>query len=167
MSVTSLSLIVLRVFALHLFISGAVNLPVTLYYISMYAEEGWLNNFLWLAPQLGMVLSGTVIWKMAPMLSKSFSRETDEPVSLESITEQQLYRIALVCLGLFLSLSTFAKVLIKLHDVLVVEGLENSISDTSSLQLNYYAEPFITFVVGIVLVATSRQWSAKLCKKKS
>ena len=133
----------------------------------MYAEEGWLNNFLWLAPQLGMVLSGTVIWKMAPMLSKSFSRETDEPVSLESITEQQLYRIALVCLGLFLSLSTFAKVLIKLHDVLVVEGLENSISDTSSLQLNYYAEPFITFVVGIVLVATSRQWSAKLCKKKS
>ena len=30
MSVTSLSLIVLRVFAVHLFISGAVNLPVTL-----------------------------------------------------------------------------------------------------------------------------------------
>jgi len=112
-----------------------------------------------------LFLCGILCWKFAPLLSRLLTKGHDQDITLQGVSQCTLYSTAFVGLGLYFALGNFARIFIWLHYYLIY-GSGNLAYAKPSSAYNI-AEPILTFLAGVGLVATADIWARKLTSTKT
>src|SRR4051812_19013232 len=110
MPISSVTQVLLRLFALHWFLTGLTQLGSAVASRRHYSF-GWDQ----LAGPLMYMAAGLATWYYAPPLSRLLAKENNVRFSLRGATTRQLYTITFLGLGLYYSLGTLAAVFNWIH----------------------------------------------------
>jgi len=154
MPLSSVVQVLFRLSALNWLVSGLVQLAL-----------GPLENrsFSWIGLLVPAVLlgSGIIVWVFAPFVSRFVSRGCDQSLSLEGVSLRSLYSTAFVGIGLWFALSNFAQVFNWLHFSIAYSKI-SGIPSSGPGSFYHLSSAGLTFIAGIILVATARFWARKL-----
>lgn len=160
MPLSAIVQVLLRLAALNWFITGMIQGIVTPF------QAGPSESFV--ASQLvtaGVILIlGIIFWIFAPFLSRLFTQGADEPVSLAGVSLRSLYSTAFVGLGLWFALKNFPRIFNGIHFYITASPQEASAIPSRITAFYNLSEAALTFLAGLVLVATARIWAGKLTK---
>lgn len=159
MPISSISQALLRIFALTWFLTGTIRV---LSFILSSEVRTYTPDIL--VPSSVYLISGTVIWIFAPIVSRFITKDNDGKLNLAGITEYQLFSTAFIVVGLYFVLDSFASLFTWLHFFTVYN--QNEYGFTQDQQPSYYdlAECALTVAAGAAIIATSKKWAAKLSK---
>jgi hypothetical protein len=157
---SSVAQILLRIFALHWFLSGFIEMAG----MAFTFRRGEFS-LIHLAPSILNFVAGILVWVMAPKLSRFLAHRNDGDFNLKGVTEQQLYTAVFLGLGLYFTLSTFAAAFSWVHFFTVNKSPDYGFHQEN--QPSYYdmTEKFMTLAAGIFLVFTCNTWASKLVRK--
>ena len=119
MLISSIALIVLRLFSIQWFLEGLVILA------SMAFElPGRSTNHIvmGLAPGILMLVASVVAWFAAPSLARLVAGKYDVPVSVPVPPLRDLYAFAFVFLGLYFVIESLGNAILRFHYAIVTGG---------------------------------------------
>lgn len=150
------SVVICRLFALTWVISSIPRLISFLTIRNEYYHESIL-------PFTLTLISGIVLWFIAPKFSKLITGGFDEELKLDWIRPQQLYSSILVGLGIYFALSSLGSVFNWIHYFTIRQHLKQ-LPELLPSEPSFYdfSERALTFLVGILLVCLHRKISRKL-----
>lgn len=163
MPLSSIAKLIIRLYAIKLWvdsasiIAGFMNLPLPLSH--SFGEP--IRMFL---PNIFAVLSGVVLWQLAPMISKSLTKGDDPEISLTGVTGEHLYTATLLGLGVYFILSSLASAFSWAHYLIVYNrdpGTYQIEQAPSYYDLMYH---LLTVLAGLALALTCRKWARRLAK---
>ena len=160
MPLSSIAQILLRLTSLHWFITGLIQLVITLFPIR---HDSFSIPPL-AAPSI-FLLAGALFWVFAPFLSRQFTRGADSAISLEGVSLASLYSTAFVGLGLWFALGNFAIAINWIHYYISYGSNIEKMTNTGLGSFYNFSQPAMTVVAGVVLVASARIWARKLTKE--
>lgn len=160
MPISSIAVILFRLYALNLTVQGLVQTVSNCTHLGSYGTE-WAFAFL---PGVASLILGAALWFLAPPFSRFLAARHDEKFHLDGITETQLYSAVFLGVGLWFALTSFASVFNWLH-YFVVSRSQSSL-DNQAEQTNLYDfwHQFLTLAVGLLLIFTCRIWASKLTR---
>tara|TARA_R110002096_G_scaffold139504_10_gene293867 strand:- start:609 stop:1121 length:513 start_codon:yes stop_codon:yes gene_type:complete len=160
MPVSSITQVILRLFALHWFLAGIIPLASLMLFV------GDLNGYFSFIPPITQVVVGVGFWFLAPAISRLVARKNDPKISLEGVTEEQLFATAFISLGLYFSLKSFSSVFNWLHFFVVKESPDYGFHQ--ELEPSYYdfTEQGLTLAAGLYLILSAKGWAAKLSRSR-
>ena len=163
MPISSIAVILIRLYALNLAIVGffqslGIALQVGSHGVALLSS---------MVPSLGSLITGVILWMIAPRFATLLASRRDENVTLEGVNELTLYTAVFIGVGLWFALSSFAGVFNWLHYFAVSRSSLSAWDDAE--QNNFYAlaSEFLTFIAGLFLVVTGRTWAGKLMASKT
>lgn len=156
MPVSSITCILLRLFALNWFLAGIISLA-SMAYVRLNP-----NAFGLVIPSIVQILAGVVLWFLAPWISRFASKGKDVTASLEGVSEEQLFAAVFVGLGTFFSLKSFASVFNWIHFFAINKSPEYGFHKESAPSFYDLTEQGLTFAAGFFLVVSGKRWAAKL-----
>ena len=163
MPLSSITHILLKIFALKLFISGVIQLLSVV--VTSSIGDG-VYSFFYYAPSLVYFIAGIIVWFAAPKLSRLFTKNNDGEFNLEGVTLEMLFSTSFVAIGLYFALDSFAKVFNWMHFFTLYKSEDYGFHQEEGPSYYDLTESALTFIAGITLIFTARIWSAKLCKNK-
>lgn len=162
MPASSIASILLRLYALNLFVTGLVQ---SIMQGAAYGVGGgaWIYSLL---PAAAHLVVGAILWFIAPRFARMLASRHDEPFRLEGLDETQLYSAIFLGLGLWFSLSSFAGVFNWLHYFAVNRSSPTPREEFEGTNLYSLTQEALTFAAGLVLVFTGPVWAAKLARRR-
>ncbi len=160
MPISSITQVLLRLSALNWFVSGLVQLATTI-----FSLRGDSFSVLQLAAPAIIFLAGIICWILAPFLSRQFTKGADSAVSLEGVTLSSLYATSFVGLGLWFALANVAQVFNWIHFYVSYSSKVQGMTDSGPGSFYNLSQAALTFVAGVILVATAQTWARKLTKR--
>ena len=163
MPLSTIAKLIIRLYAIKLWVgsftvmAGFVTVPM----LSNYSFGELFTTFL---PNIFVVLSGVVLWQLAPMISKLLTKGDDAQIQLTGVTSEHLYTATLLGLGVYFILSSLASTFSWTHYLIVYRR------DVDGFQMNqapsYYdlTDYLITLLAGLALTLTCRKWARRLAK---
>lgn len=162
MPASTIAQILLRIFGLYWCLQGLIQ-------FSYFAAWGRGESSLWLslAPALMYLGAGLLAWFSAPLVSRIIVGANDAKFDLTGVTTEQLFSTALLALGVFFALDSFAEVFSWGHYFAASRAAGNEFH--KGTQPSYYnlTEAAMTFVAAVGLICTSRRWAKRLCRENS
>ena len=163
MPLSSITHILLRIFALNWFLTGSIQLISSIIVSNI---GGGVYDLLFYAPSVVYFVAGIVVWFSSPKLSRLLTKNYDGDFNLEGVTLEMLFSTAFVTIGLYFCLDSFAAVFNWIHFFTIYKSPDYGFHQQQEPSYYDLSESILTFVSGIALVLTARLWSAKLCKPK-
>ena len=161
MPVSSITQIILRIFALNWFLTGIIQ-GGTIIYIYRDTTLSWLS----ILPSLVYFIAGLLLWIGSPWLSRLFAKGNDREVNLSGVSERSLFATAFLALGLYFSLRSFADVIGWVHFFAINRSPEYGFHHEEAPSYYDLTEPTLTLFAGIGLILTCRIWAAKLSPRR-
>ena len=156
MQLSSIVQVLLRLSSINWFVSGIFQLVYSL--ASTRSQAFSVGHVL--APMV-LIISAIICWLFAPFLARIVSKGSDTSVSIERLSLFSLYSTAFVCLGLWFALANFAQVFNWLHFYI---SYPKGMSDSGPGSFYKLSQAGLTFLAGVILVASSQTWARKLTK---
>ncbi len=162
MPASSIAQILLRLFALKWLLTGGINFASSIFTGN---QHGYY--FLSLLPPIIYILAGLLFWFLSPKISLLLAKQNNGEVTLQGVTQEQLFASVLLGLGVFFALNSFANVFSWIHFFAINKSPNYGFHQEN--QPSYYelSEAAMTLVAGIALIFTSRKWAEKLCRKNT
>jgi hypothetical protein len=160
MPLSSIVVIVIRLFALNWFLTAASLFLSAL--ASPVSHSGNVAAVLtvYAAPVLLFVLAAG-LWILAHPVARFVSRGVDIPVSIGSLSRSDLYSFAFVFLGLFFILSSFADVINWIHYFATAPS-DNPRHAPRGDNFYQLTRPCLTLALGLVSLLGAPSWTKKL-----
>ena len=157
---SSIAQILLRLFALHWFLSGLIQVASMAF---TYRPEAFMVFNL--MPGVIYLVAGIGCWAIAPRLSRWLAHRNDGDFHLTGVTEGQLYAAVFLGLGLYFTLSSFASAFNWIHFFAVHPSPDHGFHREG--QPSYYdmTEKIMTLAAGLYLTLTCHTWGRKLARK--
>jgi hypothetical protein len=162
MPLSSIVVIVLRLFALNWFAS-AIPLFLSATMIGSPHEQHLLSLLLPYAPAVLLLILAAAVWFLARPISRLVSRGVDTSVSIGSLSRADLYGFAFVFLGLFFVLSSLADVINWIHYFTVSH--EDARHDPRIQNFYQLTRPCITLALGLVSLLGAPRWTKKIVSR--
>ena len=160
MPLSSIVVIVIRLFALNWFVS-AVPLLLSAATNPLPHERHLSAVLMPYAPAVLLLIFAAGLWILTPAIARIVSRGVDTTVSIGSLSRSDLYSFAFVFLGLFFILSSFADVISWIHYFATVSH-QDSTRDPRVQNLYQLTRPCLTFVAGLISLLGAPRWTKKL-----
>jgi hypothetical protein len=157
MPISSITQIILRIFALNWFLTGIIQ-GGTIVYISQTGTLSWLGVF----PSLVYLLAGIFLWIGSPWLSRLLAKGNDKELSLRGVSEKSLFAAAFISLGLYFALKSFAGAVSWIHFFAINKSPEYGFHHEQAPSYYELSEQILTLLAGIALILTSQIWASKL-----
>ena len=162
MPISSITHIILRIFALNWFLTGIIQ-GGTMVYIYKDTTFTWFS----VLPPLVYFIAGLILWIGSPWFSRLLSRENDRELSLAGVSERSLFATAFLTLGLYFALRSFADVVGWVHFFAINKSPEYGFHHEEAPSYYDLTEPTLTLFAGIGLIFTCRIWAAKLTPRRN
>ncbi len=159
MPVSSVTQVLLRLFALSWALTGLVQLGQAV----VQARHHFGGPML--AAPLIMLLMSHLAWRFSPRISKALARGCDSEIHLQGVTQSQLYATVFVGLGMYFALESFANVFNWLHFFAINSSPDYGFHKENSPSYYDLTENLMTLVAGIALIFTARIWAEKLTRR--
>ena len=163
MPISSITHVLLKIFALNWLLSGAIQLISVIATSQMNAGS---YSFLFYAPSLVYFVAGIILWFFAPKFSRILTKKHDGEFNLEGVTLEMLLTTAFVSVGLYFSLDSFAAAFNWVHFFTIYNSPNYGFHQEQGPSYYDLTESLLTFITGAILIFTSQHWSSKLCKKQ-
>lgn len=160
MPLSSITQVLLRLSALNWFITGLVQFTA-----SIISLRGDALSALHLAAPTIIIFAGIICWILAPLLARLAARGADSAISLKGVTLFSLYSTALVALGVWFALANVSQVFTGIHFYMSYSSEVQGMTDSGPGSFYDLSQAAITFVAGVILVATAPTWARKLTRK--
>ena len=161
MPISTITQVLLRLFALNWFLSGMISLAVTLHIILKPHAFGSL------IPSFVHIFAGILFWILAPAISRIVAKRNDGELSLTGVTEEQLFATAMLGLGVYFSLKSFGEVFNWAHFFAIHKSPDYGFHKENSPSFYDFTEPALTLAAGLVLVFSAKRWAAMLTKNRN
>ena len=159
MLISTITLLVVRLFSLQWFIQGLSLLAIA------FSEPTDSSNRSFIAlrylPSFLVIILAVVAWFAAPLLSRVIPGKHDASIPVSGLSLRDLYAFAFVFLGLYFALSSLADVLNWLHYCLTLAAAHDFDPERKK-SLYGLSRPLITFVAGLICLFFGRTWAGKL-----
>jgi len=106
-----------------------------------------------------------IAWLLAPRIARRLARNNDGSISLQGVTQFQLYSTVFVGLGMYFTLNSFANVFSWIHFFSINQSPDYGFHRENSPSYYTLTENGMTLAAGIALTLTARRWAEKLCGK--
>jgi hypothetical protein len=159
MPLSSIVVIVIRLFALNWFVS-AVPLLLSAATNPLPHERHLPAVLMPYAPAVLLLIFAAGLWILTPAIARIVSRGVDTTVSIGSLSRSDLYSFAFVFLGFFFILSSFADVINWIHYFATVSH-QDSTHDPRVQNLYQLTRPRLTFVAGLISLLGAPRWTKK------
>ena len=159
MPLSSITQVLLRLSALNWLISGLVQLVTT---ITAF-QNGALAPLRFLTPAV-LLSAGAACWIFAPLLSMLLTGRLDRAVSLQGVTLESLYSTAFVSLGLWFALANLGNAFNWIHYYISYASTDEGLRASRWNSFYDMTRTIMTFLAGVVLVATGHIWARKLAR---
>lgn len=158
MPVSSVAQIFIRLSALKILVGVFASLAGMLTMVNTYSGWSLLVGSL---PILISIISGVVLWMIAPWLSRILTSKGDGNLTLGGLTREDLFTAVLLALGVYFIMDSFSNVVGWVHYFAVnrSEGGYHMGNEPSYYDLT---ERLLTFIAGIALSMTCRTWARRL-----
>jgi hypothetical protein len=160
MPVSSIAVILFRLYALNLAVQGLVQTVSNCAHLGGYGSQ-WAFAFL---PGVASLILGAALWFLAPPFSRFLAARHDERFHLDGVTETQLYSAVFLGVGLWFALTSFSGIFNWLHYFVVSRSDSNADNEAGQTNIYDFWHQLLTFAAGLVLVLTCRTWASKLTK---
>ena len=160
MPLSSITQVLLRLFALSWALTGLVQLAQTAMQAGYYKFSGPM-----LAAPLIMLLMSSIVWRFAPRISQALVRGNDTAVSLQGVTQSQLYATVFVGLGMYFALDSFADVFNWLHFFAINNSPDYGFHHDNKPSYYDLTKNLLTLIAGITLIFTAHIWAEKLTRQ--
>ena len=162
MPISSIALVLLRLFALNWFLLGlSQNIGL--------AFQIWQQpiDYSLVVVACLYLLLGLFFWFLAPKLSRFVTKGGHGEFNLQGITTEQLYAAVFLGLGVYFTLDSFADVFSWGHFFAIYKSPNYGFHQQGNAP-SYYdlSEALMTLAGGIVFIFNARRWAAKLCCEK-
>jgi len=160
MPVSSIAQIFIRLYALKILVGALASFGGMLTMIDYPAYDGW-NLFLGFLPNLIMIISGVVLWMIAPWLSRLLTSKGNGELTLGGLTREDLFTAVLLALGVFFIMDSFSNVVGWVHYFAINRSEGGFHMDDKA---SYYdlTERVLTLIAGLALAMTCRTWGRRL-----
>ena len=158
---SSVAQILLRIFALNWFLISLVQ-------IASMAFTFRQEYFTWisLVPSMLYFVAGTIVWAIAPKLSRFLADRNDGKFDLGGIKEEHLYSAVFLALGLYFTLSSFAVAFSWIHFFTVNSSPDYGFHKENKPSYYDMSERCMTLAAGVFLTMTCNKWARKLTRKQ-
>lgn len=160
MPVSSIALILLRLFALNWFVVGLIQLASS---TVIFRPEYFSISAL--LPTAVYLVAGILVWRLSPQISRLLARGSDDAFDLRGITSEQLYSAVFLGLGLYFTLTSFGSAFSWVHFFAVNKSPDYGFQQEAHRSYYDMSETLMTFAAGIMFIVTCRTWAAKLARK--
>jgi hypothetical protein len=157
MPISSITQIILRIFALNWFLTGIIQ-GGTIVDISQTGMLSWLSVY----SSRVYLLAGIFVWIGSPWLSRLLAKGNDKELSLRGVSEKSLFATAFISLGLYFALKSFAGAVSWIHFFAINKSPEYGFHHEQAPSYYELSEQILTLLAGIALILTSQIWAAKL-----
>ncbi len=162
MPTSSITLVLIRLFALHWFFTGFF--PIAQQVFHGISQTG--IDYIYVTIPVAYLVCGILFWMLAPKISRFVTKGDDGEFNLQGITSEQLYSAVFLGLGVYFTLNSFAEVFNWIHFFAIYKspnyGFHQEKDGVSYYELTGAA---LTLIAGIVFVFNARRWAAKLCRE--
>lgn len=155
---SSIAQILLRIFALNWLLLGLIQIAS----MGVALRQGYFSVSNLIAPSAVYFVAGTVVWAIAPRLSRFLAGRNDGGFDFRGMTETQLYAAVFLGLGLYFALTSFGNAFSWVHFFAVNRPSEHGVQREGSFSYYEMSETLLTFAAGIFLVLTCKTWARKL-----
>ena len=164
MPVSSIAQILIRLYAISIFLRGVSGLGGILTTID-YPVHSVSYLMMGLLPQFVMFVVAVLIWRIAPWLSRLMTKKSNGELNLGGVTGEDLCTAVLLGLGVYFIMYSFADVVGWIHYFAInrTEGGFHMDDDPSYYDLT---ESLLTMIAGVALSMTCRTWARRLSPKK-
>jgi len=159
MPVSSIAQVLLRIYALHQFLTGFLYGAS---FIITHQEMG--RHSLYQA--LVFVVFGAGCWLVAPWVSRIAAKGNDGEFQLKGVNQEQLFATGFLVIGLYFALGSFATLFNWIHFFIVNQSPDYGFHKTEEPSYYSLTEAGLNLVMGIAIVLTSRTWAARLCRER-
>ena len=158
MLISSIVLVVLRLFCVALLIQSFIQMAVR-YEILFDPDFPLISKIL--IPLVALLIP-VIIWLAAPTLSRLVIGKRDAAVPISGLSLGDLYAFAFVFLGLYFALSSVADTLNWFHYFLRVNSGTPLLPSEQMPSYYSLSRPLITMIAGLVCLFPGRRWARKL-----
>lgn len=159
MPLSSIVVIVMRLFALNWFVM-ALPLLLPAAASPVLHERSVFALLMPYAPGVLLLIFAAGLWTLSSPIARLVSRGVDSSVAIGGLSRSDLYSFALVFLGLFFVLSSFADVINWVHYFTVSH--EDPRHDPRIQNFYQLTRPCTTFALGLVSLLGAPRWTKKL-----
>jgi len=162
MPVSTLTLVVLRLFSISWFVE-ALTTAVS---VSTWITPNDKTSYWHYAVPLFMLVLAIASWFAGPLLSRLITRCYDTTITISGLSLEDLYTFAFVFLGLYFVLSSIGPSLNWVHYFFAVGSLPNPVDDQRK-SVYQLSGSLITLVAGFTVMLPARRWARRLLRLQS
>jgi hypothetical protein len=163
MLISSIVLIVLRLFSIQWLLEGLALLPPAVFGLQ---RHGTNYPGMELIPAISMLLASVVAWCAAPALARRIAGQNDATVSVPVPPLRELYVFAFVFLGLYFAIRSIGDVAFYFHYALVTAATAGDFSPERQQSGSELVRSLITLVGGALCIIFRNIWAGKLSGDK-
>jgi hypothetical protein len=160
----NITIIAVRMLGLYAYLNTGisfVSFMASLYYHDSSSDNFWLTHRLPLITLLLWLISGLILWFLAPRIGHLASRGLDQPIDIKNVSLSDIYLTAFLGLALYHFINSFGTALGS-----VVYLLHRSTGSKEEI-VNYYEifGAFCPLLLSVFLFIYAQPWSIKLAAK--
>jgi hypothetical protein len=159
MPLSSIVVIVMRLFALNWFVS-ALPLLLSAATLPLPHERSMFALLMPYAPGVLLLIFAAGLWIFSSAIARLVSRGVETSVTIGGLSRSDLYSFAFVFLGLFFILSSLADVIDWIHYFTVSH--EDPRHDPRIQSFYQLTRPCITLALGLASLLGAPRWTKKL-----
>jgi len=166
MPLSSIVVIIARLFALNWLLQAVVLLATTLastLAFPSHQERPAFVNLMNYSPGLFLIVLAFFLWILAPAVARLVSRGFDINVNVGGLSRSDLYSFGFVFLGLFFILSSVGDVINWVH--YFTESHDDPRHDPRIQNFYQLTRPCLTLVAGLVSLIGAPRWTRKLISR--
>lgn len=166
MPLSSIVVIVARLFALNWLLQAVVLLATTLTSALAFPSHQAGSAFTILinyAPGMVLIILAFFLWILAPAVARFVSRGFDISVGVGGLSRSDLYSFGFVFLGLFFILSSVGDVINWIH--YFTESHDDPRHDPRIQNFYQLTRPCLTLAAGLISLVGAPRWTKKLMSR--
>ncbi len=163
MNVSTIVLVIIRLFSIQWLIHGLVLLAYTRKALSYVPENSLVGTALGLSlPPFLQILLAVWAWKLGPWLARRVVDSQDAPVKISGLTLEDLYSFAFVFLGLYYVLDSVGGIVNWIYYGLSAESIRANRDFEIKSALYQLSNYMVPFCAGFACLVLNKKFAKKL-----